>query len=244
MPEEEKSPEDLQISEQEPEKTEEPEKKDEPKTFTQEEVDSLIGERLAKQARRLKKEQKTEKVAETPKQDLKAPKEEDFDTYEEFLRADARYAAKEEARALREQDKKERAKEAQNKKAREWEKKQTAAFKKHPDYYDAIDSISETTFPDLVLEAMNDSDLGAELAYHLAKHPDELEDLLDLSPRKAVMQLGRLEDKLTAKEPVKKSKLPNTPESPKGGSKDEAAYSEGDSFEKFRRIRNKELGRT
>ncbi len=59
-----------------------------------------------------------------------------------------------------------------------------------------------------------DSEIGPELVYHLAKHPDELEELSDLSPYQTVRKLTILEQTLQGglKTP---RKLSNAPEPPK-----------------------------
>lgn len=44
-----------------------------------------------------------------------------------------------------------------------------------------------------------DSEIGPKMAYHLAKHPEEHERLNKLSPMRRIAELGKLEDKLSAK---------------------------------------------
>jgi hypothetical protein len=42
---------------------------------------------------------------------------------------------------------------------------------------------------------MQESEFGADLLYHLAKHPDTLERFRKLSPRRFIAELGKLETK-------------------------------------------------
>jgi hypothetical protein len=53
---------------------------------------------------------------------------------------------------------------------------------------------------------MYESEVGAEIAYHLGKNPAELERLLDLSPHRQIMELGKIETKILAKTANPKAK--------------------------------------
>ncbi len=51
-----------------------------------------------------------------------------------------------------------------------------------------------------------ESEVGPDIAYHLAKHPEEHERLNKLNPMRRIAELGKLEDKLSAKAPVAAAK--------------------------------------
>ena len=79
-----------------------------------------------------------------------------------------------------------------------------------PDF-DAVLSKSDVSLADHVLDAMNDSEQSAEIAYHFAKNP-ELADRLNRLPKRAVdREIGRLEDKLSAAKTVESEDVKEDP---------------------------------
>ena len=123
------------------------------------------------------------------------PKLEDFQTLEEFQEAltvwiyDAREKAKAEADAKRTRETAERdAFDA-------WAKREKAAKKAHDDYEDVLDTVAIPDGPGVqaARQAMLESEHGAEILYHLAKHPAELKRIAALSPVSAVREVGKLE---------------------------------------------------
>jgi len=79
-----------------------------------------------------------------------------------------------------------------------------AATEKHADYYDVVGrdfgrAAALCTQP--MQEAILTSDVGGELAYHLASNPDEARRIAALDPISQVRALGRLEGRLA--EPAK-----------------------------------------
>jgi hypothetical protein len=67
--------------------------------------------------------------------------------------------------------------------------------------------------PPHVTAAVYESEAGAQLAYHLAKNPKEAERIFGLSPAKALLELGRLEQQYLAKPetPAKATDVKPTP---------------------------------
>jgi hypothetical protein len=66
------------------------------------------------------------------------------------------------------------------------------AKEKHPDF---DETVSHLTLPasHAMLEAILDSELGAEIMYWLGKHPTECKLIGDLPPVSAVREIGRIE---------------------------------------------------
>jgi len=66
------------------------------------------------------------------------------------------------------------------------------AKQKHPDF---DETISHLTLPtsQAMLEAILDSELGAEIMYWLGKHPTDCKLIGDLEPLSAVREIGRIE---------------------------------------------------
>lgn len=227
------------------------------KTFTQEELDSIVARRIAKEQRKLTRQAELEVENRLLKQQLhkpestvdKAPAQEDFGSYEEYLEAKAEFIADrkvEQKLAEREQKQTQSKAEAErNEVVKTWQQKVEVATTKYADYDTALESVDHIEIPPALTGAIMESDLGADLAYHLAKNPGELERIVSLKPHAALMALGKLEDKLSQAPVAKKtvSKAP-APINPLGGNATATtAHSPNDDMETFIRKRNLEKGR-
>jgi hypothetical protein len=206
--------------------TENPEQAAE-KTFTQAELDAIVQKRAAKEARKAEaryasleaqiQELKTPKAAE--KQTESAPKREEFSSYEDFVEAKALHTARTEARkeleAFKSESKKEREESTRAKAQKEFSSRVNdvieAGRKGYADF-DAVinDAVSDELIPTKgpLYEAIMDSDIGEKLVYHLAKHPAEAERIQKLSVYGQLRELGKLEDKLSAKKEPRETMEP------------------------------------
>src|ERR1700749_24609 len=89
------------------------------------------------------------------------------------------------------------------------------ARKTHSDFDEVMSSVKGTPadmVPQFVLTYITESDQSGEMAYFLAKNPDETQRIAKLSPIRGIAELGKLEAKLTAKEPVKAPEPEKPPE--------------------------------
>jgi hypothetical protein len=81
-----------------------------------------------------------------------------------------------------------------------WTERQSAAAEKYDDYFEAViegaEKLAWACTP-LMRDTMMTSELGADVAYHLAKNPDEARRIAALEPISQVRELGKLEVKLT-----------------------------------------------
>ena len=86
-----------------------------------------------------------------------------------------------------------------------WTKREAALRSKHEDYDEAIESVKIPATPAIgeLRSFLAESEVGPELLYHLAKHPAEVERIAALPPRRAIAEIGKLEDKLST--PTKKA---------------------------------------
>jgi len=93
-----------------------------------------------------------------------------------------------------------------------WAAKLEEARSTIPDYADVVGS-SDINIAPHVADALFDSDLGPQLAYHMATHPELADRLNKLSPVKAAIELGRLEVALTTPvaKPTTKAPAPVNP---------------------------------
>lgn len=159
---------------------------------------------------RLLREQQGKPDRQRPEQVSDEPKREQFDSYEEFIRADAKYhaekAADERARKVLEDSKKsderERTKGEQERVTREW----NARLEKARDVVEDFDEVcaeSEAPVTQPMSAAILESDHGPLIAYHLAKNPAEAERISKLTPSKQAAAIVALEEKVAkpAKQP-------------------------------------------
>jgi len=198
------------------------------KTFTQAELDAIVQKRTAKAERRAEAryaaleqqiaELKTPKAAAETKPES-APKREDFNSYEDFVEARALHVARQEAKkeleAYKNESKKEKEETTRAQAQREFQSKVNAVIeagqKAFPDF-DAVinEAVEDGLIPTkgALYEAIMDSEMGEKLVYHLAKHPSEAERINKLGPLAQVRELGKLEDRLSAKKEPRETMEP------------------------------------
>lgn len=87
------------------------------------------------------------------------------------------------------------AKEAQEAVAKNWSDRQKAFAAATPDYQATIDS-SPVQVTDQMRDAILESEVGPQLLYHFAQHPEEAADLAKLSVRQMLVRMGKLEAKI------------------------------------------------
>jgi hypothetical protein len=119
------------------------------------------------------------------------PKLENFKTLEEYQEAltDWKLDQREAQRA---------AKSAEEATQTAWSSSENTARAAHADYDEVVKSVKAPEGPGVLAarQAMLDEPLGAEILYHLATHPEELEAIAAMPPVRAVMAIGRLSAKL------------------------------------------------
>lgn len=151
------------------------------------------------------------------------PKAEDFESYDELEKAldnwrdqmiDYKLEKRLEAEAARS-----RAAETTHRLATRWEEQSDAAREKYEDF-DEMLAANKTELPQHITQALLDSDCGAELAYHLATHEDELDKIIAASPVKALKTIGVLESQiLQPSKPKRRTSNAPPPPDPVGGGK-------------------------
>lgn len=150
------------------------------------------------------------KPQETQPQVSSEPKREDFDDYEAWLEAKATYVAVKALDARLQQQEAKREQETkqseQQKQVAAWNAKLAEARSKLPDFDDV--TAADVPITPSMSSAIMDSDKGAEVAYYLAKNPAEAARIAALSPIGQVREIGKLEDRVSAK-PVKPSSAPD-----------------------------------
>lgn len=192
------------------------------------------------------------KAPEPATKDDREPKREDFSSYDEFIEARASYRAERMAnevieKRLKERDERE-SKESDAKHSRQiaakWQDNLERAREKLEDLDDVLEDSDSPITRDMQT-AILESDVGPEIAYYLAKNPAEAERISKLSPTRQVVELGKLEDRLSKPASKKPSNAP-APINPVDGTKGGAASSlpsENDDMKTWVKKRNAQLGR-
>lgn len=183
--------------------------------------------------------------------DPNEPQRDQFEDYETYLRALARYDAKQTAgdtlkvdREAREKDESGKLATAQERTlAKNWSEREQVFQKEQKDYLDVVapfiedglDSLSE-----VARRAIAESELGPQLLHHLAQHDEVAESIAGLSPLQQVKELGKLEAKV-AKPQVKAGKIASEAPDPvsqtKVGANAVTGYREGMSDSEYREWR-------
>ncbi len=122
--------------------------------------------------------------------------------------------------------------------AKRWSEKVEAVMAIHPDYSEVISS-AEIDLPQNVVDAVKQSEKGAELAYILAKQPDMVEMFSRANPQQLERAILKAELKLEMA-PPQVSKAPAPTPTVDGGAGAPKSYTEMTPTE-FREARNREL---
>lgn len=145
----------------------------------------------------------------TPKDDA-APKLEQFNDIEKYADAKAQYESDKRVKALQSQQQSQNAKQLETKIVSEWEERVSQA--KQEDFDEIVGDLKPVTPLNVAIMHAN-----PDVAYYLGKNEKEIQRIAGLHPIAQILEIGRLEAKLTA-EPVKPkpSKAP-APIEPVGG---------------------------
>jgi len=173
----------------EPEVTEAPEQS---KTFSQEEVDALIGKRLAREQRKWERERAPAPQIEAPR-DLPPP--EQFESVEAYAEALADRKAEERLQQREVQRQQQEVLSA-------YQEREEQARDKYEDF-EQVAYNPNLRITNAMAEAIQYSDVGPDLAYYLGSNPKEADRISRLSPLVQAKEIGRIEAKL-ASEPVTK----------------------------------------
>jgi len=186
----------------------EPEKKSE-RTFSQDEVSRLIAKETAKEARRLKKQVELEvenrllkeKFQPVPaQQTIGPPRQDQFNTYEEYLDARTEYLVELKSQQREQERLHALAQEQHQKQQQVWKSRAETAADKYDDFDDVIEEATNSVvLKQAAMQALFESDMGPELLYYLHKHPEEQKAIYGMSSTNSVKALGRLEEKLSSK---------------------------------------------
>lgn len=208
------------------------------KTFSQAEVDAMIQKRLLKEERRLHRRLEQQLREQQQAQEAQKPREA-FQDDEAYIKAQIERLA--EQRAAEKLAERQRQAEAERRSESFLEKAEAAA-ERYPDFQ-AVVSNPSLPINDEMAEFIAESDLGADLAYYLGKHPTRAAEIARMSPVKAARELTRIETDLASRPQARVSKAPEpiTPVGNRGRASTSSLPSDDDDIETWMR---KELART
>jgi hypothetical protein len=178
----------------------------EEKKYSQAEIDAMIGKRLAREQRKWEREQQ-QRAAET--QIVKAPSAttaDQFESPEAYAEALA-YQKAEELIAKREAAKQ------QSAVLESYQEREEAARDKYDDF-EQVAYNPKLPITNVMAETIQSSDIGPELAYYLGSNPKDAERISRMSPLAQAKEIGKIEAKLAAEPPVKRTTSAPAPISP------------------------------
>lgn len=181
-------------------------KQDEPaKVFTQAEVDAMVQKRLVKEERRFAKRYEQQQREQQQSDVLKVePQRDHFRDDQAYIDAQIEHRAA--VLASQRLAEREQAAEAERRSESFIEKAEKAS-ERYADFQQVVGN-PLLRINDAMAEYISESELGADVAYHLGKHPAQAAQIAALSPVKAARELARLESELASKPKAQPSKAP------------------------------------
>jgi hypothetical protein len=176
------------------------------KTFSQEELDAAIGKRLAREQRKWERDQAQRQSEQQTLRAAPTATADQFESTEAYADALA-YQKAEELIAKREAA-----------------KQHSAILESYQDLeeearvkYDDFEQVAynpKLPITNVMAETIQSSDIGPELAYYLGSNPKDAERISRMTPLSQAKEIGKIEAKLAAEPPVKRTTSAPAPISP------------------------------
>jgi len=123
----------------------------------------------------------------------KPPEVDDYENYEDFIVAQARFAARQELETEKLEDKKRQEAARKRDAQKSYQDKISAAYGVYPDFDDVLTSANDIEMPQEALDAIVESDSGEHITYFLAKNRDEAKRFAAMPQAQRLKMVGRLE---------------------------------------------------
>lgn len=172
-----------------------------PKTFTQEELDEIVSKRLAREQRKWERQQR--EAAPAPKSQGEIPTPEQFESTDAYVEALAARKAEE----LLQQRELVRQREQL---LESYTEREEEAREKYADF-EQVAYNPKVPITSVMAEAIQASDVGPDIAYHLGSNPKDAARIAKLPPLLQAKEIGRIEAKLAAEPPVAQKKTTAAP---------------------------------
>lgn len=177
---------------------EQPVEQEASKTFTQEELDAIVGKRLAREQRKWEREQAQRLSEQQARQQQPADlAPEQFETYEDYADALAERKAQQ-LLARREAEQQQRAL------VEAYHEREEAVRDKYDDF-EMVAYNPELPVTEVMARAIQASEIGPEVLYHLGTNPKEAARISRLDPILQAREIGKIEVQLGAAPPVKRT---------------------------------------
>ena len=171
-----------------------------------------------------------------------APDPAQFTDIAEYTKAVREHERTEAVKEYEQQKQLKQSQDQQNQLVEQWNSAIDKAGEKYEDFEQVVGELKPTT-PWAI--AIMQSENAADIAYHLGQNLKEAQRIIALNPVSQIYEIGKLSAKLLttppAPKPASKAPAPITPVA--GTAQPEATLQDGMEFEKFRKLRNKQLGR-
>lgn len=173
-----------------------------------------------------------------PQQHDRPPSLQDYSSPEEWGAAIADYSARQALSRAEQHFQQHDQYRSQQQIAQQFEAKERAFASSHPDYMDRVgELVSAVPLPQEVLNVIGTSDIGPDVAYHLATHLDVADRLARMHPVAAAAEIGRIEARLSAPKPSKPVTQAPAPVPILGGSSSVSKDLGAMSYEDYKRAR-------
>jgi len=176
------------------------------KTFSQEELDAAIGKRLAREQRKWERDQAQRQSEQQTLRAAPTATADQFESTEAYADALALQKA-EELLAKREAAKQ------HSQVLESYQELEEAARDKYDDF-EQVAYNPKLPITNVMAETIQSSDIGAELAYYLGSNPKDAERISRMTPLGQAKEIGKIEAKLAAEPPVKRTTSAPAPISP------------------------------
>jgi len=167
------------------------------KTFTQDELDAIVGKRLAREQRKWEREQALRASQTLPSAPAELPPADQFESVDAYAEALALKKAQE---LIAKQENERRQIETHNRFLERVEE----AIDKYDDFTQVVENPALHITP-IMAESIRNSDIGPDVAYYLGSNPREAEKIAALPPFLQAKEIGKLEAKLVSNPPVRKT---------------------------------------
>lgn len=222
-----------------------------PRTYTEEELQKALQKRLGVESRRQRRVIEAEVRAAHAERLLQErdskpadraeaqgePKQDDFNTYEDWLDARADWRAEQRAKKQRDTEQQQ---EAKRKATERWNRIREGLLDPLEDKFgeEAVAELQKTDLTDTMLDAVLESEVGVDLGHFLLSNPKEAARIAKLPQTVQVRELAKIETKLSSAPAPSKAPEPITPT---GASASPSKSRKDMSDEEWMRDREREL---
>jgi len=176
------------------------------KKYSQAEIDAMIGKRLAREQRKWEREQSQRQSEQQTLRAAPTASVDQFESPEAYAEALA-FQKAEELIAKREAAKQ------QSAVLESYQEREETAREKYDDF-EQVAYNPKLPITNVMAETIQSSDIGPELAYYLGSNPKEADRISRMTPLSQAKEIGRIEAKLAADPPVRRTTSAPAPISP------------------------------